>query len=256
MGQSPRVNILIVNYNYENFLKDSINSALNQTYDNTLITIVDDCSSDNSWEKIDELLFKGHDYDKKEEEFGEIKTRDNIIAIRLKENGGPSLARNIGISCTIEDSDFYQILDADDIMYNNKVESLLSCFATSDIGVSYGDCDLYNKETGTLVREFREPYSYNKLLQECIVHSGAMIKKEALVESRDDFGFYDVNMRTCEDYDLWIRISEKFMIVHMPQPLTRVTIHNQNSTSSVDKSIWEQNWARIGRKIQSRHGKQ
>ena len=54
----PFVNILIANYNYGKFLPDSLDSALNQTYKNYGIVVVDDCSTDDSWKVIHEKLFK------------------------------------------------------------------------------------------------------------------------------------------------------------------------------------------------------
>ena len=56
-------------------------------------------------------------------------------------------------------------------------------------------------------------------------------------------------MRTCEDYDLWIRIAKKFTIAHVAEFLTYVRIHSQNSTNTVSKEIWNQNWNRIRKKM-------
>jgi len=261
---TPRVVVLICTYNYAEYLEEALESALKQIYPNFSIVIIDDCSTDNSWKIIYNKLFKtiphesgtsnydGIDYKYKIGKIG------NIIVYGIQcESGpnGPSQARNIGIDATISDADFYCILDADDVMYRNKIGILVSHMIQSkQIGVAYGDYDTLNTETGNVIRTFKEPFDRNRLLQECIIHSGAMISKDALMTVKDNLGYYDKEMRTCEDYDLWIRITEHFMGYHVPEPLTLVRIQPKNSTLTVDKSIWEQNWQRIASKVRSRYG--
>lgn len=259
----PLVNVLIANYNYSKYIENALLSALDQTYENYIITIVDDNSTDNSWEVICNFMkdnfshWVKNDYDGYKEfwvdslsKHGKITNCQKIIALQCKNNGGPSKARNIGIAHTLDYTDIYAILDADDEMYPKKLELGAAYLGQSpQIGVVYGDCDLYDEVNRTTIREYREPFSRQRLMEECIVHSGALIKKSVLLDCKDEFGFYDENMRTCEDYDLWIRISEKYAIFHIPQALTKVTIQPNNSTLTVDKSIWQQNWNRIRQKI-------
>jgi len=90
------------------------------------------------------------------------------------------------------------------------------------------------------------------LVQECIVHSGALILKEALEQVLEDTGYYDEMMRTCEDYDLWMRISEKYIIAHIPKALTKVRVTGDNSSFIVNQDVWQRNWTRIREKMQAR----
>ena len=117
-----------------------------------------------------------------------------------------------------------------------------------NVGVVYADYEIVN-EDGTSSIEYKEPFDLKRLHEECIVHSGAMVSKTALLAVKDEFGYYDVNMRTCEDYDLWLRIAQRFMIKHIPKVLTRVLNHKGNSTNTVPKEIWQQNWKRIWSKL-------
>ena len=55
-----------------------------------------------------------------------------------------------------------------------------------------------------------------------------------------------------EDYDLWIRISEKFMIVHVPQELALAREGQQNQTRNVTQEIFSDNWKKIQNKKQAR----
>ena len=256
-----KVCVLICNHNYSHYIEDAIKSALDQDYENTTICIVDDCSTDNSLSIIDSYLHNDIYYistkvyqDNLNSTFYEYKLSNNIdvLLIALHKNVGPSEARNVGIQNSL-DCNFYQILDADDIMKSNKVSTLVAYAQQSNqIGVVYADYDILNTETGNVIREYKEPFDKTRLIQECIVHSGALIRKEALVSVKDEFGYYDKYMRCAEDYDLWIRISDKFIIFHCPESLTTVRNHPQNSTLTVDKTVWNSNLNRIAQKIQIR----
>ncbi len=52
---APLVNVLIANYNYAEWLEGSIMSAINQTYENLMVTVVDSASTDDSWSIIESL---------------------------------------------------------------------------------------------------------------------------------------------------------------------------------------------------------
>lgn len=271
----PRVGILIANYNYDQYLEKCIESAHNQTYGNFDLLIVDSNSSDNSVAIIDEFTSQftkigiknfcaktdtSHraqivpEINNADCEIFSYKENNHVYVYKINEpTTGPSTPRNLAIADTLEMIDAYQILDADDEMYLDKVETFVQyLYQSSHIGVVYGDYDILN-EQGNTIREYKEPYDKLRLLQECIVHSGAMVKKDALGKVADKFGIYDREMRTCEDYDLWLRISEQMMIVHVPESHSLVRVHNENATYSVDKQVWESNWQRIQQKMQARH---
>jgi len=256
----PRVTILIANYNDEEYLDRSIESAINQNYVGPLqICIVDDGSVDGSWKIIEQYIedpiketFMNLDVISSKNlagRFGNTKT----IAIK-NENTGPSEARNIGIKYTLKDTDIYSILDSDDEMYENKLSECVPVFQRGDgmIGVVYADYDTLHVNTGKIIREYKEPFNRKRLVSECIVHSGSLISKKALEEVLEENGYYDKTMRTCEDYDLWMRISEKFIIAHVPKALTRVRVTGDNSSFIVNQEVWQKNWIRVMEKMQTR----
>ena len=249
----PKVTILIANYNDEEYIDNAIESAVNQDYPGSMtVCIVDDGSKDDSWEIISSY------FDDKD---GDVLTKNNsgrfgqtnLVAIK-NVNSGPSEARNVGIEYTLEDTDIYAILDSDDEMYENKISSCVTVFEQGNglVGVVYGDYDTLHVESGKIIREFKEPYSRKRLVQECIVHSGSLISKEALLSVKEETGFYDKTMRTCEDYDLWMRISEKYIIAHVPKSLTKVRVTGDNSSFIVNQEVWQKNWLRVMEKMQQR----
>ena len=97
------VTILINNYNYGRFLRDAIDSALNQTYPNTEVIVVDDGSTDGSREVI-------------------ASYGDRIVPI-LKDNGGQASAFNAGFAAS--HGQWVLLLDSDDLFLSDKTETIL-----------------------------------------------------------------------------------------------------------------------------------
>jgi len=102
----PLASIIINNYNYESFLGQAIDSALNQTYSNTEVVVVDDGSKDASIE-----IIKNYS--------------DRIIPV-IKENGGQASAINAGFEAS--SGDIILFLDADDYFFPNAVEEIVSAW--------------------------------------------------------------------------------------------------------------------------------
>jgi glycosyltransferase involved in cell wall biosynthesis len=111
-----KVSIIITNYNYGAYLVEAIDSALDQTHDDTEVIVVDDGSQDNSAE-----IIKGYG--------------DRIIPI-FRENGGQCASLNTGFrKCQ---GDVVILLDADDILMPSAVERHLERFQDPDVVKSCG----------------------------------------------------------------------------------------------------------------------
>ena len=257
MSDLPVITVLIANCNYEEYLAQAISSAKNQSYPNIHICVIDD-SSDNIEEVqrivTEELYHEDEPDQEMVDENVEIWKTPNVTTIYLSGGPyGPSTSRNFGIHYTKEFTHAYLVLDADDEAYYRKAELLFNTMQESErIGVVYADYHIYNTVTGVKRNEFKEPYSFARLRQECIVHSGSLIRKTALEDVLEETGFYDSTLRVAEDWDLWLRISEKYMIAHVPEFLSLVRIQPKNSTDTVRQDIWNQCWQRVRDKAISR----
>ncbi|MBD2105043.1 glycosyltransferase family 2 protein [Leptolyngbya sp. FACHB-261] len=102
----PLVSIVINNYNYGQFLGEAIESALNQTYANVEVVVVDDGSTDHS--------------------LAVIKSYGEQIVPVLKLNGGQASAFNAGFAASR--GELLCFLDADDVFYPHKVQELIACW--------------------------------------------------------------------------------------------------------------------------------
>lgn len=99
---SPKVSVIIPLYNATSFIQETVTSVLNQTYSNIELIIIDDYSTDGSYEKALEL--QAH----------------NVI-VRQNKGKGACAARNYGFE--LSDGDYIQYLDADDLLSSNKIEN-------------------------------------------------------------------------------------------------------------------------------------
>jgi glycosyltransferase involved in cell wall biosynthesis len=239
----PLLTVVIPNHNYEQWVGEAIVSAAVDPYPNKQIVVIDDGSTDNSWQRICQLVFNKKVEQQPKQLYAGKLMNTPVYATHLEKAGGPSAARNIGIQVFWNDTDIYGFLDADDVYLPGKISKSIDKFLQDParIGAVYTDYDTVNIDTGVRARVYKEPFNINRLMQECIIHSACMVSKLALEQS----GMYDEEMRTCEDYDLWIRISQSFVFVHIPEPLMLVRVGSHNSTATVDNTIWQQNWQRI-----------
>jgi hypothetical protein len=95
----------------------------------------------------------------------------------------------------------------------------------------------------------KESFSKERLLQSNIVHSGSLVTCKALRDIKDENGYYDNQLMVAEDWDLWIRIAKKYMILHVPELLTLVRSSAKDTTNSIAKETWNRCWKRIGDKV-------
>lgn len=128
MENQALVSVIIPVYNVEEYLRECIDSVLNQTYKNLEIIIVDDGSTDSSGEICDEYIEK-----------------DECVTVIHQKNGGLSAARNTGL--TEANGDYIYFLDSDDYIAENALDILLNIAEknSSDIvffdAVSFADTD-------------------------------------------------------------------------------------------------------------------
>ena len=261
---TPKVTYIIAHHNYEEFLGSCLESALAQTYPNIHICIIDDCSDgcdgsiigDNPLSMVMRKYLNPTNITSIDTQSNmQITNSEKMTLICCHDRPrGPSYARNRGIELLWDQTDIFAILDADDENYPTKIEKCVDVIQRhpKDIGAVYADHLTVNTTTGGQKVEYREPFDVHRLFRECIVHSGAVINKLALEHTKEPTGYYDEMMRTCEDYDLWMRIAEKFLIVHIAEPLSLVKVQPRNSTDTVAQQIWNMNYQRVFQKKQMR----
>ncbi|MBW4665690.1 MAG: glycosyltransferase [Chroococcus sp. CMT-3BRIN-NPC107] len=131
LDTQPLVSILINNYNYDRFISQAIDSALNQTYPRIEVIVVDDGSTDNSQEII-------------------AKYRDKIIPV-FKENGGQASSINAGFAAS--HGEIVCFLDSDDVFLPEKIAEVVSTFLDyKDIGWCFHNQKWVDENTQPLAK--------------------------------------------------------------------------------------------------------
>ena len=257
---NPNVAIIISNYNYGEYVLGAIDSALNQTYPNIRVYVLEDGSSDDSWDKISSITDEISAEEMNTPYYtGPIERRqkDNLYAYKTN-NSGASTARNVAMWEAWEWAEIFGILDADDMYKPQKVEVLIQkLLDDSQVGVAYGDYETHRTygHTNYIKHEYKLPYDKRALENGCIVHSGSLIKKDFLEHIILKNGeFFDSQLHgpaskgfigCIEDYDLWLRLSNICMIVHVPDPLSIVRETGQNQSMKMTNEVFQNNVASI-----------
>lgn len=205
----PLISIVIPCYNQAQYLPETIQSVLAQTYQNWEAIIVNDGSPDNTEQIAKELVKK-----------------DKRIRYVYKENGGPSSTRNIGIQSA--HGEFILPLDADDMIAPGYVELAVKAFCEdSKLKVVYCQCRFCGLKQGVWKQLAYK--GYRELLLENSIFCSALFRKSDWQE----VGGYDEKMRDgVEDWEFFIRLlQDNGKVYQIPQPLFLYRIKNVSMTT-------------------------
>ena len=216
----PLVSLIIPAYNHEKYVAQAILSAINQTYDNIEIIIIDDGSKDATASVIQDVIEKHGD-------------GRNIIFISQANHG---LSKTLNKALAIAQGEYVQFLASDDAYTPEKTSRCLALLRGADASVAavYSDGYLIN-DTGNKVGLFSEKYirplsgsTYKELLiVNWIPAMGVLYKKAAI----DAVGRFDENLKV-EDYDLLLRISRRYKLLASREKLFLYRLHETNSMKS------------------------
>ena len=183
---NPKVSIIIPCYNQGKYVAAAIQSALDQTYDNIEIVVVNDGSTDNSSDVIQRY----------------VKKNRNILFLDNKVNRGVINARNMAIDAS--SGEYILPLDADDIIEPLYAEMATNILKTrADIGIVYCNARIF----GTQIGEWKLPeYSKETILFENCIFNSAFFRKKDFISVG---GYKDYMSVGCEDYDLWLSFIEQ-----------------------------------------------
>jgi glycosyltransferase involved in cell wall biosynthesis len=231
----PVIGTITACYNAAPYIVDCIDALVKQTIKPNYIVIIDDKSTDNSVEIICDKLYQ---LTKTNIIEGQQRTWNyngtQIVLFLLDKNSGPAAARNIGVKYLIDKTHFCFIADADDVYYPKKIEKSMNIFLKfPHVALVYSDYDTHNMNDNTTEREYKEIFSFKRLLDECIVSNNSGIATSIF----QAIGLYDEKLRGPEDYDIWLRIADIAAVYHIPEALYkyRITGNNITITTPSDK---------------------
>ena len=217
------VSVVIPTFNREGFIEQCVVSALQQSKKPDEVIVVDDGSSDKTWDVLRTLGFS----DSKEER--------NSLRYIFQRNKGVSAARNLGIKAA--KYRYIAFLDSDDLWLEKKLEKQISSLEsqstryrlshTNEIWVRNGvrvNAHLKHEKNGGDI--------FIQCLKLCCISPSSSLVDRSVF---DDFGFFDENLPACEDYDFWLRFCA-FEDVHFVNE--HLLIKNGGHDQQLSKKHW------------------
>jgi glycosyltransferase involved in cell wall biosynthesis len=211
-----KLTVLMTVYNGQEFLRETVESILNQTYKDFVFLILDNASTDNSCEII-------RSYD------------DPRIRLEaLPQNIGQIPALNKGLDMI--DTPLVARMDADDISLPERFEKQVAFLENNpDIGICGTHAIAFQgkKETHWRHPQHMDDIKIRLLFECCLVHPSVMMRKEWL--DQHDLR-YDETLGHSEDWELWQRASRLFKLANIPEVLIRYRVHGQSvSRQTLDR---------------------
>lgn len=205
--EDPSATVVIVCYNHERYVEQCLQSALGQTYPNTRVLVIDDCSTDGSVDVISSFV--------------DSSGRDVPVIVNEV---------NLGLCATLNralesvSSDFVALIAADDWMAPQRVERQVHRLV--ELGEGYGAvysdfCFVDGPEGSPRPESARAGVScpegdiFGQLVAQNVIPAPTVMLRRNVL---DQVGGYDESLGA-EDYDMWLRIARRYRWAFVDEPL-------------------------------------
>lgn len=213
MDENPLVSAVVTTHNRKDLLRRALDSVRGQSYKNLELVVVDD----GSLEPVDEIVS------------GYKKTIQKVIFHRNENPEGACAARNKGIK--LARGTFIAGLDDDDEWMPKRIQSLMDAYddryalVTSDVIHIYQNRELVWNKDPVITLE--------RLLYSNQVGNQGLIRRERLKE----VGGFDESLSSAQDYDLWVRLCDKFgPIRNVQEPLQKIHLEHEGEQITTSKN--------------------
>lgn len=211
----PLVTVVVPCYNHDKYVKETIESIVNQTYKNIELIVIDDGSSDNSVQVIQELADKYK------------------FTFIYRPNKGLSATLNEAIK--LSKGKYFAGCASDDIYMLDKIEKQVEFMEQNpQYGMCYGKITQF-EESGLKAKKLpvigKSGWIFKDLLYGCLIATPSTFIKKIVL---DDVGEYDEKL-WIEDWDMWLRIAQKYQIGFINEYFTYYRRHDTNISKQIFK---------------------
>jgi glycosyltransferase involved in cell wall biosynthesis len=207
----PKISVLMPVYNGGKYIREAIDSVLNQTFVDFELIVVNDGSTDDTQDQLNTY-------------------HDSRIRVFNQKNGGVSAALNTGLKHA--NARYIARFDADDVCYPNRLEKQYQFMEEHPDFVLIGSDADYMSEQGEFLFKYINIGHSNEEIQARIkdycpfVHSSVFYRRDIIIEC----GSYEVNAHTFEDYFLWLKVVTKGKTLNFQEPLIKVRFNAASVT--------------------------
>ena len=210
--ESPLISVLLSVYNDDKNIKTSIESILSQSYKNIEVLVIDDCSTDKTYEILQDI---------KDSRIKIYRNKDNqgltkSLNILIKESKGQILARQ----------------DSDDISLPTRLEVQFKNLHKSQLDACTTRAYIKNSKRSIPRLSHLLPVSFVIKYKNPFIHGTLMVRKNAIM----DIGMYDENIKYAQDYKLFIELlKKKYKIKILKKKLYILNMENNISSLTNDE---------------------
>jgi len=207
-----RLSVILPVYNGMPFLTDAVSSLMNQSYQDFTVYAIDNGSTDGSREYLNSL------------------DSEKIKYVRLKEK---NLVKALNNGLELSDTPLIARMDADDISHPHRFEKLVNFLDNNPDVDIVGSNAQYINAAGNKHININLPLEHNKIIRamrkikNAVIHASIMFRQEII----DKYGKYDDKYFPCEDYELFLRMSDKIRFANVPDYLYQFRVRSNSIMS-------------------------
>ncbi len=211
---APLVSTIIPAYNAERYIRDTVDSALQQSFSDLEIIVVDDGSTDNTSDIVAGLS-------------------DARIRYLKQPNAEQAAARNHGLS--VARGTYVAFLDADDLWKPRKLQNQLDVFENETVDIVVTACDVVDERGAPVACDGRRLHRGNvhadMIRDNFFVMSSVMVRRRLLEQTGLVF---QTGIQGVEDWDLWLKLTETAQVDYVAAPLVSYRRHGGNTSGRWD----------------------
>jgi len=222
---APLVSVLIPAFNRHDYIVETVESVLAQSYPRIELIVVDDGSTDGTYET---LLQYAKDQ------------RLRLLTHPGRENRGQSASLNLGLQNA--HGVYVAILDSDDLFLPSKIETQVAYLNHNpEVGLVYGMGEAVDGRGNWLYDihspDHIEPNDPNAVLLDCyfLLPQNALVRRSVYAQ----VGFFEESFRAAQDHDMLIRISEQTRFAFLPTKVFQYRRHQDSISSKGQRRRWE-----------------
>jgi glycosyltransferase involved in cell wall biosynthesis len=213
---NPKVSINLCCYNSEKYLRETLDSIVNQTYKNWELIIINDGSSDSTEAIIYEYIKQGYP-----------------IIYHYQENKGLGYSRNEALKRS--KGEYIAFIDHDDIWLPRKLEKQITLFGEKPgLGMVYCNSVFFNNDGTSYLLYGKKKPPEGRIFRELL--KGNFLSLQTVLISRNSLNglneWFDERFYVAEDADLFIRIAHDFEVGYADEPLAKYRINMKSLTYS------------------------
>jgi glycosyltransferase involved in cell wall biosynthesis len=208
-----RITVVLPVYNHDRYLEQTLHSLDNQDYQDFEIVAVDDGSTDQSFQ-----ILQQH--------------RPNVTVIQSR-HAGPAAARNRAIEAT--DSEFVAFMDADDLCSRERLRIQIEKLENENLDLVASTLSFIDSDGLPLPGIWERPeeavhHHWGALLERNWIGTPSVMLRRSVL---NNVGLFDEQFSHAEDYDLWLRIGRAHRIGYVPATLIQCRRHAANMSMNI-----------------------